>query len=293
MDDCWVYLAMKKLIFLALYVVSIGTETRLAADPGGNQSTAGDCNSDPNFCQDDGTFCNGPGVCLPTGICIQAGNPCSALQICNEVTDACDFRDACVTHCNSDFTLYPGGPFVPQCINQNCNTSPTNDYSFGDDIELAKHSSRLVTSYGFRTSARANAALGTGCNNNGAGPTNPGVIGDSYVVNTALFTVEPGTCLPADLIPGSQCTVTPECICVDSGNAPVTCELATPILVPDATDAKGCAGGSNNGFPCTTDSDCSGGGTCAESLSSQCGVDFFIMMNADKDGAGRPCPIHS
>ncbi len=278
---------MTKLFFLALCVVSIRAETRVTADGGGNQSTVGDCNSEPEICPDDGIFCNGPGACLLTGICGQAGNPCSALQYCDEDANSCQLFDACLTHRNSDFTVSQGsGPFFPQCTNQNCNTSPTGDYSYGDDIELAKHSSRLVTSYGFRASARANAAIGAGCDNNGAGPINPGILGDPFVVNAALFTVEPGTCLPGKLIQGSQCSFGPACICVDSGTAHVNCELATPVLVPDGTNVEECTGGSNDGFPCSSDADCTGGGSCEEGPTSQCGIDFFIMMNADKDGAG-------
>lgn len=240
------------------------------------------CSADPAICTDNGAFCDGPGTCLPSGACAQGGDPCTALQTCNEILDVCTNFDPCLTHRNSDFSY--SGTFFPQCTNQNCNTSPTGDYSYADDIELEKHSSRLVTSYQFYGQWSSAFAM-QGCNNNGAGPINPGNLGDPIIINTALFTVEPGTCFPDRPIPGTLCSVLASTTGPDSYYFAVNCELPTPVLVPDGTDAEECAGGAQNGLPCTTDADCPEG-TCEESPTSQCGIDFFIAMNSNIDSAG-------
>ncbi len=263
------------------------------------------CNNDGDC--EDGIFCNGDSACVNGACSPQSGNPCSAVQVCNEGTDACDNLDPCQTFRNSDFNL-PGN-FFPQCTNQNCNTSPTGDYSYGDDIELAKHSSRMVESYQFYTQGRDTASLGATCNNNGAGLILGATLGDPYIVNTALFTVEPGTCLPDALIPGSTCSLSPGPI--TAGGTPaqiVSCVLPAPVAVPDGSDDQVCFGqcsddlapctadaqcnlgatcdGPNLGVACLTDGDCGGVSVCLDTNLSQCGVDFYIVMNSNIDSVG-------
>ena len=248
--------------------------------------TCSGCSSNPAACVDDALFCNGLGVCLPTGACGQAGNPCTAFQTCNETTNVCIDFDPCVTFRNSDFGL-PGN-FFPQCTNANCNTSPTGNYSYGDDVELAKHSSRLVTSYSFYTQGR-DLSTNPACNNNGTGPIGPpGPIGTAYTVNAALFTVAPGSCFPDALIPGSQCSVSPGAVSAGGTNAQVvTCNLAVPVAVPDGIDTMSCFDGvATFTNPCTSDGDCLVTEFCADDTTSQCDVDFYIVMNSNLDGVG-------
>lgn len=245
------------------------------------------CQSDPGVCGDDSFFCNGPGVCLPTGSCGQSGNPCGAEQVCDESIDACISLyppQLCQTFRNSDFTL-PGNYF-PQCTNANCNTSPTGDYSNADDVELTKHSSRLVTSYSFFTQARL-ITTPTCCNNDDYF-CNSLTVGTPYIVNTALFTVEPGTCFPGSLIPGSTCMVSPGVITPPGAPADiVTCDLSAPVLVPDGIDDMKCFDGfATFTTPCTSDADCLPTEFCADSPTSQCGVDFYIVMNSNLGSAG-------
>jgi len=256
---------------------------------------------------EDNIFCNGDSACIAGTCSPQSGNPCSAVQVCNEGTDACDNLDPCQTYRTSDFTL-PGN-FFPQCTNSNCNTSPTNEYAYGDDIELAKHSSRLVESYQFYTQGRPTSTLGATCNNNGSGTILAANLNDPYIVNSALYTVDPGTCLPGALIPGSECSNSPGVITAAGTNAQVfTCTLGTPVLVPDGSDDQVCFGqcsddlapctadaqcnlgatcdGPNLGVACLTDGDCGGVSVCLDTNLSQCGVDFYIMMSSNIDSVG-------
>ncbi len=280
-----------------LFIIANLSVPNSAVRAEGGCTTSADCQ--------DGFFCTGAEVCT-AGACGQGTTPCSALQTCDEGNDTCIDLNACMTFRNSDFTL-PGN-FYPQCPEQNpCITYTSPHYSFADDIELAKHSSRWVTSYSFYTQARDPVQTLHCCN---IDEHCMDFVGTPYLVKSALMTVAPGTCFPDQVIPGSTCDFSPGVIAPNGAPADVfTCQLSAPVLVPDGTDIQECVGkcsdtlapctddshchieaaceGTNLGASCLSDADCGDFTTeCLDTGVSQCGIDFFISVSADSKGAG-------
>ncbi|MFQ5494679.1 MAG: hypothetical protein ACE5EX_04800 [Phycisphaerae bacterium] len=78
-------------------------------------------------CTDDGLFCNGPEVCDVALGCVSAGDPCSAGQLCNEVTNTCG---ECLVDTDCDNGLFCDGtetclggacqPGTDPCVGQLC-----------------------------------------------------------------------------------------------------------------------------------------------------------------------------
>lgn len=237
------------------------------------------CNTDAD-CEDN-IFCNGDSACVNGACSPQSGNPCSAITVCNEATDACDNLDPCLSFLGQPFS---GGTFLPQCFNA-CDGA-----RLGEDIKLSDHTSRDLVSYTVNWLAR-DLHTNPGCTNDGAGST-PHPVGTPYTVTTELYTVQSnGICLPDQPIPGTQCvfqfqvmpTGSPADVAVCSPNA----GMPTGIVLPTGESALGCIGGSNDGTPCTSDGDCTGGGLCQAEI-AECNVDFFIVVKTNGAGGAGP-----
>lgn len=220
----------------------------------GTDSCSG-CASDPSQCVDNSLFCDGVGACLPTGSCGQSGNPCTAIQTCNETTNACDDPATCTSW---DVRGTPGGGSIsPQSFNA------CLDRGQFDDIQLSGHTSRNLISYRSSCAGRdldTNPACTHGANPGICPPYN---LGDPYTAHMSLWTVTSGGgCLPDTQIAGSLCSRTTDdsavALVADPGGTPghfITCDgaagLASGIVLPDGDD---------------------------DPVTGQCGVDVYIEL---------------
>lgn len=217
--------------------------------------TCSGCASDPGQCVDDGLFCNGPGACLPSGACGQLGNPCTAIQNCDDVNDVCLDPDPCISW--DVRGPIGGGSISPQSFN-GC-----IDRGQFDDIQISTHTSRNLISYKSRVAAR-DLDTHPACTYGATPPICPPYnVGDPYTAILSLWTVASGgVCTPDTQIAGSVCNITMDdggvaLVAEATGNHSITCDagagLAPGVVIPDGDD---------------------------DPVTGQCGVDVYLELNS-------------
>jgi hypothetical protein len=217
---------------------------------------------------DDGVFCNGTGVCLPTGACGQSGNPCTIIQTCDDTLGACVDPDPCVSWQQVGTFNVAGGS--PACFNH-CSGEvtgtrpPTNPGGagggyLGDDIQLRPGAGRELIYYEMLTAGR-NLGTSPSCTNQATPPiSHINVPGSPYIVTTTLWTTRSGgLCDPDAIMPGTLCDFNPAgTVQVSGPNAnTLHCAPGPGVLIPDADD---------------------------DPIAGQCGVDMWLMGQGSIDG---------
>ncbi|MCH8147213.1 MAG: thrombospondin type 3 repeat-containing protein [Planctomycetes bacterium] len=197
------------------------------------------CQSDADC--DDGSFCNGSETCnTATGQCFAgAGNPCFTYEgytaPCDDASESCVKLDDCFIWKNTDVGAY----YAPGI----CGDSPGDATWVFDEVQASHHTTGVLDHFTTPIIARSTP--------DGASP-----LGTLFLVNSALFTITPGTCNPDAEIAGSQCT------------GPATVD-------PQGSPA--------HDLPC--------GGTMPDLPNNsgdfaRCEVDFFIAFRTSELGAG-------
>jgi hypothetical protein len=108
----------------------------------------GICQNDPVICNDDGSFCNGMEFCDPnTGMCVFAGNPCSApTPLCCEATDTCEEECCLNSDCNDSDKCT-----TDACVGGVCQHTPVTCESNGvycDGVEACDPNTSMCVSSG-------------------------------------------------------------------------------------------------------------------------------------------------
>ncbi|MCH7926348.1 MAG: hypothetical protein IIC51_12520, partial [Planctomycetes bacterium] len=138
------------------------------------------CGSDADC--DDGVFCNGTETCgTGRGECSDGTPPCPPQDTCDEGAQTCIEPDPCISYRPGPI----GGSFFPQ-IN-NCNVANWT----ADEVQTSKHTTNVLEYYESSFFGRDFAGE---------------MIGDTTLINQALWTVAAGTCNPLAIITGSTCT---------------------------------------------------------------------------------------
>jgi hypothetical protein len=143
--------------------------------------------------------------------------PCAFYQVCDEDADVCIDPDPCVSWLGGPMSGY----FFPY-------GNATPGIWLFDDIELERACTgvpAVLEYYEF---------LSFGRDINGAGV--PPELGDPYFYDTALWTVEEGTCMPEAIIAGSTCAGLGG-VLMPGGSPPDYIHCAPgPALLPDNSD---------------------------------------------------------
>ena len=191
---------------------------------------------------DDGLFCNGAETCdVATNQCLDGLPPCKTFEgysaPCDEVLSICPDLDDCFTW-RAD--RVGSGYFLPQAI-----ICPDFATWVFDDVQTSHHTTGVLDYYTTPIIARSTPE--------GASP-----LGTVFLVNQALYTTTPGSCIPDAEIPGSQCT----------NSATVDPDFSSPHNLP-----------------------CSGTMPTLPNNSgdfARCEIDFWMAYRTSENGVGFP-----